>query len=231
MASVTVERVAAVQARILDALLKTSPHSTLPASEQDRLLAQSCAEACDLLGDWLISGWFERARPAADSLLAAAVPGPEQFAAFLGPVFADTLDRIARCGVEVTRAQLDQARDGVAALARRHRRFKQAALYEVAEKRVQDLTSEVCRAASQLKQAPAAFRSRAQRTLKKVAAFLPTVALTVGGAMLGVGPHQMEQSVSEWAHDAARVVVVYHLADLAQPNLSISPPSAGPRVG
>jgi hypothetical protein len=231
MASVTVERVAAVQADILDAVLKTSAHSTLPAHEQDQLLAQSCAEACDLLGDWLISGWFGQARPADDPLLAASVPSPEQFATLLGPAFADALDRIARSGVEITRAQLGQARDGVAALARRHRRMKRADLFAVAEQRVQDLTSEVCRASAQMKKAPAAFRSRAQRTLKKIAAFLPTVALTVGGAMLGVGPQQMEQSVSTWAHDAARVVVVYQLADLAQPGIRISSPSAGPRVG
>jgi RNase P/RNase MRP subunit POP5 len=230
MASVTMDRVARVQSDILDAVVRTSPHSTLPARDQEQLLAQSCAEACDLLGDWLTSGWFQRARPADDVLLAEEVPGPEQFAAFLGPILGDTLDRIARGGVEVTRAQLEQARDGVAALSRRHRRLKRAGLYEVAERRVQDLTSEVCRAAGQMKKAPAAFRSRARRALKKVAAFLPAVALTVGGAMLGVGPHQMEQSVSGWAHDAARVVVVYHLAELAQPGVRISPPSVGPQL-
>jgi hypothetical protein len=230
MASVTVERVAAVQADILDALLKTSAGSTLPAAEQDRLLAQGCAEACDLLGDWLVSGWFGQAHPADDPLLAAAVPSAEQFATFLGPIFADALDRIARSGVEISRTQLEQARGGVAALVRRHRRMKRAELSEVAEKRVQDLTSEVCRAASQMKKAPAAFRHRTQRTLKKIAALLPTVALTVAGAMLSVGPHQMEQSVTTWAHDAAQVVVVYQLADLAQPGIRISPPSPGPRI-
>jgi hypothetical protein len=171
MASVTVERVAAVQADILDALLKTSSRSTLTVRQQDQLLAQSCAEACDLLGDWLISGWFAQEGPGGDPLLAGSVPSPEQFAAFLGATFADALDRIARCGVEVTRAQLEQARDGVAALARRHRRMKRTDLFEAAEKRVQDLTSEVCRAASQLNKTPAAFRNRAQRILKKIAAF------------------------------------------------------------
>jgi hypothetical protein len=231
MTRVTVERVAAVQSGILDAVLKTSPRSVLSRDEQDQLLAQMCAEACDLLGDWLISDWFQEARPSADSLLAAAVPGPDQFAALLGPVFGDALARLAQRGVEVTYAQLEQARNGVAALARRHRRMKRADLIEVAQHRVQDLTSEVCRAASQMKRAPAAFRSRTKRTLKKVAAFLPTVALTMGAAMLGVGPHQMELSVSEWIHDAAQVVVVYHLADLAQPGIRISPPATGPRVG
>jgi hypothetical protein len=231
MASVTVERLAMAQARILYATDSTSENSTLPIGAQDELLAETCADACQLLGDWLVSGWFQQAQPEAEGLLADALPTSAQFTKFLGPIFASELQRISERGIQIDVGQLEQARAGVAALARRHRRLKPADLFPVAEKRVQALTREVCQAASLMKKAPAASRHKARRALKKVAAFLPTVALTVGGAMLSAGPAQMEQSVSAWVHDAAQVVVVYHLADLAQPGIRISPPSAGPRVG
>jgi hypothetical protein len=234
MASVTVGRVAAVQAGIRDALFVTSPRSTLPAGEQDRRLAQSCAETCDLLQDWLDSGWFAEQRRAGDGLLADTVPSPEQFARFLGPPFADTLARLGRCGIEVTPAQLEQARAGVAALARRHRRMRRAELREVAEARVRSLAREVCQGAAQLREiaragtsdepAAPAWRHHAQRALKKAAAALPSIGLSL---MLSAAPHQVEQSISAWAHDAAAgVVVVYHLAEMAEPTARISPPEA-----
>jgi hypothetical protein len=238
MASVTVDRVAAVQGGIRDTLLVTSPHSALPAEEQDRRLAQSCAETCDLLQDWLDSGWFAEQRPAGDRLLAETVPGPEEFARFLGPPFADTLAWLEQRGLEVTAAQLARARAGVAALARRHRRMRRTELREVAEVRVRTLAREVCQAAAQLREIalagtsdePAAptWRHKAQRALKKAAAALPSIALSLTLSMLGAGPHQMEQSVSAWAHDAAaEVVVLYHVAELAQPTARISPPETG----
>jgi hypothetical protein len=230
MTSVTVERLATVQARVLYATHSTSPDSTLPVGRQDELLAETCAEVCRLFGDWLASGWFQQGLPEAGGLLADALPTPAQFTQFLGPIFASELQRIREHGIQIDLGQLEHARAGVAALARRHRRMRPADLFQVAEDRVQALTREVCQAASAMKRAPVASRHTARRVLKKVAAFLPTVALTVGGAMLGVGPHQMEQSVSTWTHDAARVVVVYQLAELAQPTVRISPPSAGPRI-
>jgi hypothetical protein len=240
MGSVTIDRVAMVQADILGATLQTSSGSTLSAPEQDRLLAQGCAEACDLLRDWLASGWFGQLRPAGDGLLADAVPTTEQFTQFLGPIFGDALTRAARAGIEIDPSSLQDARAKVAGLARRHRRMRRPDLVRAAEERVGTLRDEVCRAAAQLKKivadgsdtgpAGAAWRQKAQRTLKKVAAFLPTVALTVAGAMLSAGPHEMAHSVSEWAHEAATVVVVCHIADLAQPAVRIAPPRSGPLV-
>ena len=47
--------VEAVRRDIYGALAKTSPSSTLSADAQDALLAQACAEACDVLGRWLAS--------------------------------------------------------------------------------------------------------------------------------------------------------------------------------
>ncbi len=223
MASVTVARVAAVQADVLDAVLKTSADSKLPVPEQDRLLAQSCTEACDLLLDWLASGWFERTRPKRDRLLSASVPTPAQFAEFLGPVFTDALQRIGQYGIDIDLAQLEQARAGVAALARRNRQFTRDELYGTAQLRVQSLQSQVCLAAGRIQKSAPAFRHRARQELKKVPALLGTVAL---GAVLSVGPHQLEQNVSEWVREAAQVVVVYHLAELAEPTAQLSAPEA-----
>jgi hypothetical protein len=233
MASVTVDRVAAVQAGIRDALLVTSPHSTLPPGAQDQRLAQSCAETCDLLQDWLDSGWFAGPPAAGDELLAETVPGPKQFARFLGPPFADTLAWLARGGIEVTPDQLEQARVGVAALAR-HRGMRRAELRAAAEARVRALAQDVCQAATQLGKISAAgtgdepaghvWRHRAQRALTKAAQTLGPIALSL---VLTAGPGQVEHSVSAWAHDAAtEAVVLYHLAELAQPGARLSPPEA-----
>lgn len=240
MDRVTIERVAMVQAHILDATLRTSADSALSGPEQDRLLAQSCTEACDLLRDWLGSGWFGQPRPSDDGLLADAVPTAEQFTQFLGPIFEDALRHAAQAGITIDVAGLQDARVQVAALARRYRRMKRRELFEAAEERVGALRDEVCQVAARLREMPQAgeepdpraeqLRHKAQRALKKVRNFLPAVALTVAGAMLGVGPHQMAQSVSEWGHEAARVVVVHHIADLAQPAVRVGPPRAGPRV-
>jgi hypothetical protein len=119
MDRVTVERVARVQAHILEATLSTSENSTLSGPEQDGLLAQSCAEACDLLRDWLESGWFSQVRPSGDGLLAEVVPTAEQFSQFLGPIFEDALSHAAQAGVPVDTSGLQDARAKVAGLARR----------------------------------------------------------------------------------------------------------------
>lgn len=240
MDRVTVERVAMVQAHILDATLKTSESSTLSVPEQDRLLAQSCAEACDLLRDWLGSGWFGQVRPADDGLLADAVPTAEQFTQFLGPIFEDVLNHAAQAGITIEMSGLRDARVKVAGLARRYRRMKRRELFDAAEERVGALRDDVCQAATRLREMLRAgeepdpqaeqVRQKARRALRKVKNFLPAMALTVAGAMLGVGPHQMAQSVSEWGHEAARVVVVHHIADLAQPTVRVTPPRIGPQV-
>ena len=117
MDRVTVERIARVQAHILDATLSTSGNSTLSGPEQDGLLAQSCAEACDLLRDWLESGWFSQVRPSGDGLLAGGVPTAEQFSQFLGPVFEDALSHAPQAGVPVDTSGLQDARAKVAGLA------------------------------------------------------------------------------------------------------------------
>jgi hypothetical protein len=164
------------------------------------------------------------------------VPSAEQLAGFLGPQLADTLDR---CGMTIDPAQLEQARAGVAALARRHRRTKRAQLRAAAAERVRALAGEVCQAAAQLRNAAQAgtsdeaaartWRQRAEGALRKAAAALPAIALSL---VFGVSPPQLEQNVSAWARDAAaEVVLMYHAAELAQPGLAISLPGPGLGTG
>lgn len=240
MDQVTIERVAMVQAHILDATLKTSADSTLSAPEQDRLLAQSCAEACGLLRDWLGSGWFGQVRPTDDRPLAEAVPTAEQFTRFLGPIFENALSHAAQAGITIDTSALQDARVKVAALARRYRRMKRRELFDAAEERVSALRDEVCQVATRLgnmlqageEPGPRAeqLRHRARRALTTVRNFLPALALAMAGAMLGVGPHQMAQNVSEWGHEAASVVLVHHVAELARPTVRVAPPRMGPQV-
>ena len=233
MDQVTIERVAMVQAHILDATLKTSADSTLSAPEKNRLLAQGCAEACGLLRDWLGSGWFGQVRPTDDGLLAEAVPTAEQFTQFLGPIFEDALSHAARAGITIDTSSLQDARVNVAALARRYRRMKRRELFDAAEERVSALRDEVCQVATQLLSPGSRaeqLRHKARGALKKVRHFLSVLVLTMAGAMLGVGPHQMAQNVSEWGHEAASVVLVYHVAELAQPTVRVAPPRVGPQV-
>ena len=53
---------------------RPSPSSTLSADEQDALLAQACAEACDVLGRWLASSSWEALEAAGPGRAAATPP-------------------------------------------------------------------------------------------------------------------------------------------------------------
>src|ERR1700722_2073299 len=119
MAHVTVERIAAVQAHIVEAITQTSPSSKVPESVQDWLLAQSCAEACDLLNDWLADPWWERTRPAGDDPITKWVPTQQEYAQFLGPALKDSLAQADRHGFTIPDSLVDEARDSVAANAPR----------------------------------------------------------------------------------------------------------------
>lgn len=228
MGSVTVERVAAVHAHIVDAVLQTSSHSSVPEQEQDRLLSQSCAEACDLIQDWLASTWWERMRPAGDGPVGDLLPDQGHFERFLDPVFQNALAEAGRRGMSVSPSIVDEARVALAATARRHRRMRRQQLFSVAHRRLQTLQQEVCALAQHLsgRVGDAATRRRARAALAKVSGLL--LSLTI--AMAGAGPHQMTQNLSQWEHEAVKVIMVHHIGDSAQPNVRISPPRTGPRL-
>ena len=98
MTGVTIDRIARVQTDVVEAVTRTSASSTVPEQEQNKLLAQSCAEACDLLKDWLADAWWDRTRPPSDTPIRDLVPTQKELASFLGPTLKDALARASQVG-------------------------------------------------------------------------------------------------------------------------------------
>ena len=67
--NVSFDEIETVRRHVYDALLGSSARSTLPEQKQDELLAQACAEACDILDQWVSSPVWEGLRPAAGDRL------------------------------------------------------------------------------------------------------------------------------------------------------------------
>jgi hypothetical protein len=237
--SVTIDRIAAVHADVVEAVIRTTTSSPLTASEQDKLLARSCAEACDLLQDWLADHWWEQTRPTSDRPVKDYVPTQKEFAKFLGPMLKDAMLRAGQSGLAIDESLVDQAREKVAATARRFPRMGCQQLFDEARTRVTALRQEVCGVAAQFRSLadqaePAdstrlgAWRRRARKALGKVSGVLLAVAL----AMAGASPHVAMRDAAAWEQAAAHateVITVHHLAYSAEPGVHIAP-RAGPRM-
>ena len=231
MTSVTIDRIAVVQAHITEAVTRTSASSTLSEQEQNKLLAQSCAEACDLLKDWLADAWWDRSRPSSDTPIKDVVPTQKELASFLGPMFKASLARARQGGVDVPDSVVDEAREKVAATARRFPRMGRQQLFRQAADRVGILQKEVCALASQIGAATrsAAWRRKSRKALGKVSELLLAITL----AMAGAGPHAAAQNAAEWGQAAVRaaeVITVHYIADRAEPNLRVAPSYSGPQI-
>ena len=232
--SVTIDRIAVVQAHITEAVTRTSASSTLSEQEQNKLLAQSCAEACDLLKDWLADAWWDRSRPSSDTPIKEVVPTQKELASFLGPMFKASLARARQGGVDVPDSLVDEAREKVAATARRFPRMGRQQLFRQAADRVRILQEEVCGLASQIgaatrSAAGTAWRRKARKALGKVGGLLLAVTL----AMTSAGPHAVAQNTAEWGHaavHAAEVITVHYIADRAEPSLRVAPSYSGPQI-
>jgi hypothetical protein len=229
--SVTIDRIAVVQAHITETVTRTSASSTLSKQEQNKLLAQSCAEACDLLKDWLADAWWDRSRPSSDTPIKDVVPTQKELASFLGPMFKASLARAGQGGVHIPDSLVDEAREKVAATARRFPRMGRQQLFRQAADRVGILQKEVCVLASQTRSAEeaAAWRRKSRKALGKVSELLLAITL----AMAGAGPHAAAQNAAEWSHAAVRaaeVITVHYIADRAEPNLRVAPSYSGPQV-
>jgi hypothetical protein len=233
--SVTIDRIAVVQAHITEAVTRTSASSTLPEQEKNKLLAQSCAEACDLLKDWLADAWWDRSRPSSDTPIKEVVPTQKELASFLGPMLKASLARARQGGVDVPDSLVDEAREKVAATARRFPRMGRQQLFRQAADRVRILQEEVCGLASQIGAATrsaaetAAWRRKAWKALGKVSGVLLAVTL----AMTSAGPHAVAQNTAEWGHAAVRaaeVITVHYIADRAEPSLRVAPSYSGPQI-
>lgn len=228
MTAVTPERIAKVHAHVADVVASTSEHSALPGRNQDRLLAQACAEVCDLLGDWLTSEDWSRLRPRISARVADALLRREDYAGFLDQMLADALTRARQAAGTASPAAslVTEARAAVERTAGRHLSWTQQELFDTADRRVRELRAETCQLAGDLRSAvtagPAADarRRRARTALMKALGILPALVLAIGG----VSPAQMEANLAAWGRDAVRVVTIYLIAEQAQPDMLIEPP-------
>lgn len=228
-------RIEAVQRDIYDALARTTERSVLPEEEQDRLLAQACAEACDVLTSWLGSPQWEALCPSGRAPIADAIPEWERVKPFLDPL-KETLAAIARRQENLPAAGAigDPAGyiDGIIAAAeqtaRRFRRFDRQKLFQDATGRVSSLRDDVCALSGDLtdRTTSAERRKKARSVLVKAAGLLLTLILTMAGA----GPHDVAQHIPEWGREAVKVLMVHQVAQTAQPTARITPPRAGPRM-
>lgn len=237
MTSVTIDRIARVQTDVAEAVTKTTASSTLSEQEQNELLAQGCAEACDLLKDWLADSWWDRR--SSDVPLKEYVPTQKEFEKFLGPELKASLTRASQGGgVRISESRVnslvEEARQKVADTVRRFPRMRSTQLLSQAEERVRLLQEEVCRLASQIGStahpAPGpAWRRRARKALGK----LPDVLLAITLAMAGAGPHAAFQNAAAWGQAAVRsveVITVHYLADRAEPGVRVAPSGPGLQI-
>jgi hypothetical protein len=230
---ITIDRIARVQTDVVDAMTKTSASSTLSEQQQNELLAQGCAEACELLKDWLADSWWDRR--VADVPLKEYVPTQKEFEKFLGPELKASLTRASQCGISIPESRVDslvnEARQKVADTVRRFPRMRSPQLFSQAEERVRLLQKEVCRLASQIGSTAhpppgPAWRRKARKALGKV----PGVLLAIALAMASAGPHAVFQNAAEWGQAAVRsveVITVHYLADRAEPSVDVAPSRPG----
>jgi hypothetical protein len=227
VAHVTVERIAAVQAHIAEAVTRTTPGSVLPGAEQDLLLAQSCAEACDLLTDWLADPFWERLRASGDGPIREFVPSQREFTGFLGPALKDAMAQASERGISIPDPDslVDQAHQKIAATARRYPRFRRQQLFSEANDRVKALRDEVCKLvgiANRESPRDPRWRRAARKTLSK----LPDVLLAVVLALVAPAAISTAQS----GVHAVEVMTAHHVAAQAQPGMRVAPAQLGPRV-
>jgi hypothetical protein len=222
VASITIDRIAAVQAHISNAVVQTTARSTLPVQQQDQLLAQSCAEACDLLDDWLKSGWWTGLAPADGGLVAECGVSGQEFENLLNSMFTDAMARAGRQGVEVPPDLVKEARTAVADIGRRYRKMSRSDLFKVASNRVTELKRAVCELAGEFRRGTqdAAKRRKAKTALLKTKNLLHHLAIVV------TAPQTVVRNLTQ----LAQTIMITGIAQTAQPGLTIRPPGLGPTV-
>jgi len=235
----TPEEIARVHVRVAEAVTRTANESTLPAAEQDELLADACSEVCALLVNWLASPSWAQLRPKPSAQV--AVIEREEYVAFLDEMLADALSRVGLAW-HAAASLVNDARVAIERTAGRHLPSAQRDLYRDADERLRDLRGEVCTLAVALRAAvsedakstgeatcsddkTSARRQRARTILKRALLVLPPLIF----AMLGASPAQMDANLSAWGHDAVRVVATCLIAEQVQPHVLIEPPQpSGP---
>jgi hypothetical protein len=235
--NVSVDEIEATRRHVYDALLGSSARSTLSEQKQDELLAQACAEACDVLDRWVNSPAWEGLRPAGRGPIADNIPDWQRLKPFLEPLAA-TLSRLSERQPGVTgmpeigepKAYIDQLIKQAESTGRFYRRFTREELFKQATDRIQVLKSSVCGAAANFAKGSktrAQRRAIARSALKAAGSFLLSAALIMGG----ITPQALAHDIPVWGHEAVKVLFVHHAAQTAQPAVRVAPPELGPRLG
>jgi DNA-binding SARP family transcriptional activator len=254
--SVRPDMIETVRHHINDALARTSDSSTLSEDAQDAELAQASAEGCDLLTQWLGSFEWEQLRPAGSAPISDAIPEWERIRPFLDPL----VEAMARFSQRQNKtreernspdpaAHIDEVLRAASRTARRYKRYDRGQLFVEAGQRTQDLRDEVCGLAAEFKAEQAANftakkkeaetekeskeaeakKADRRRRVRKVLGTIVTL-LTVSLALASASPHDMQQNIPQWGHEAVKVLMVYDIAHTAQPGVQVTPPRLGPRV-
>jgi hypothetical protein len=247
------DEIDAARRRIADALVSTSAHSMLPEDEQDSLLAQACAEACDVLSGWLESTSWARLSPAeafGRRTIADSVADLERLRPFL-PSVGEAIGRIAaRQGnvpgepeAEDPATYVDKLIRSVTYTARRNRRLDGHGLYQDATSKLGALRDSACdtarkfaddaakRASDQQGKERTEKRKENRRHARSVLKKVVGVLFTVVVALASTTPATAGQNIPEWGHEVVNVLFVHQVAHTAAPTVSIAPPQAGPRLG
>jgi hypothetical protein len=235
--NVSFDEIEAVRRHVAEALLGSSARSTLSDQKQDELLAQACAEACDILVRWVNSPAWEDLRPAGRGPIADVIPDWQRVKPFLEPLGA-TLSRLSERQPGVSgmpeirdpKAYIDQLIKQVESTGRLYRRFSREELFEEATDRIRVLQSSVCGVAADFAKGSktrAQRRALARSALKAAGSFLLSAALILGG----VTPQALAHDIPEWGREAVKVLVVHDAAQAAQPSVRVAPPQLGPRLG
>jgi hypothetical protein len=235
--NVSFDEIEAVRRHVYDALLGSTARSALPEEKQDELLAQACAEACDILDRWVNSDAWEGLRPAGRGPIADVIPDWRRVRPFLEPL-GSTLSRLSerRPGMSGTpeigdpEAYIDQLITQAESTGRHYRRFNREELFEQATDRIRILQSSVCGAAASFAKGSktrARRRALARSALKAAGSFLLSAALILAG----VTPQALARDIPEWGHEAVKVLFVHQAAQTAQPGMRIAPPQLGPNLG
>lgn len=234
---VSLGEIEVVQRHVYEALLGSSARTTLSEDQQDAMLAQACAEACDVLDRWVSSPAWEGLRPAGRGPIADVIPDWQLVRPFLEPLSA-ALTRINERRPAVSgmpeigdpEAYIDQLIKRAEATGRRHRKFGREELYAEATDRIKLLRSSVCAVAGDFAKGSktrSRLRAVARSVLKQVGVFLLSATLI----MVGVTPQALAHDIPGIGHEVVKVVFVHQAAHTAQPALRVAPPQLGPQLG
>lgn len=211
MATVTFKMIDKVYDNLTETVIDTASGKLSP-EEQDRRLAESCRQACQLLKDWLESDVWNGMRATTGGAIANFAKDQEQFDRLL-PTLKDVLERASGHLINALPEYVNQARKALKAAADRDQE-----LFQKAEKKVSALREEVCELAKTLDDLNTASekktlaRVRARDLLAKVKALVPVLVI----AMAGVTPSQATNNLTQWGREALKVVAIQDIAARAE---------------